>query len=151
MRKSFIDLDSDSEEEHKDVSIRVYVFGERKAGKTSFIKRMLYNEFSLQYTPTRSVEIYNKKSWNRRGLHLTLQFIDIPMGFTITRTNVDDIVIIFVNDRLPPLPKFPLRTWVLYRKETKKLCPNNRTIQIDNMANVGFDTFLNSVIEEFSP
>lgn len=150
MRKSFIYLDSDSEEEHKDVNISIYVIGLKKAGKTSFIKRLLYNEFSLSYFPTRLIEIYRKKTFHIQGLSLTLELVDIPDNFTLKKTKTNDILVIFVNDKLPKIPNIPIRTWLLYRKKKYNICPSNRIIHIDNMENIGFDIFLNSIIKEYS-
>lgn len=150
MRKSFINLDSDSEDEHKDVDVKVYVVGLKKVGKTSFIKRLLYNDFTVSYFPTKLVEIYEKKTYYRNGIYLTLEFVDIPEMFQLKNTNTEDILVVFVNDKLPPIPNIPIRTWCLYRNKPFNICPKNRTIQIDNMENIGFDTFLNTLIKEYS-
>ncbi len=96
MRKTFIDLDSDSEDEYKEVFLRIYVVGSPKSGKTSFIHRLLYNRFSISYVPTRAVEIYNKKTFVRYGLKMTLEMIDVPDGFLI-KPKPNDIMVVVYN------------------------------------------------------
>ena len=151
MRKSFIEVDSESDDEYKELSLRIYVIGKAKAGKTSFIKRMLYNEFSILYTPTRAVEIYNKKSFYRHNLLMHLQFVDIPEGFRLKDSKVSDVLAVVCNDTLPTLPELPMRTWFLYRNKIDiDKCPLHRQIRIDNMENVGCKAFLNSIIHEYT-
>lgn len=150
MRKSFLQLESDSEEELKNVSINLYVIGKQKVGKTSFIKRLLYNEFSFSYVPTRAVEIYKEKTFHTLGLNLTLQFFDIPHNFVLKNTNPNDVMVVFVIDELPSIPKIPIRTWLLYREKTFPICPKNRQIHIDNLENTGFVAFINSLVVEYS-
>ena len=68
--------DSFSEdEEEKDVYyIKIFVVGEPNVGKTTLIKRILFNSFTLCYTPTKTVEIYDQVMIGR----CIFTFIDIP-------------------------------------------------------------------------
>lgn len=149
MRKSFIELDSDSEEEYKEVFLRIYVVGSHKAGKTSFIHRLLYNKFSITYVPTRALEIYNKKTFVRYGLKMTLELIDVPDGFSI-KPKTNDIMVVVHHRSSYSIPDIPIRTWLLYRDKSLDICPSHKKIYIDNMENTGVDTFVNSLIREYS-
>ena len=146
MRKTFIDLDSDSEDEYKEVFLRIYVVGSPKSGKTSFIHRLLYNRFSISYVPTRAVEIYNKKTFVRYGLKMTLEMIDVPDGFLI-KPKPNDIMVVVYNKIECNIPNVPIRTWLLYRNKRLDICPTHKQLYIDNMENSGVDTFINSVNE----
>jgi len=150
MRNSFIDLDSESEDEYKEVFLRAYVMGCHGVGKTSFIKRLLYNTFSITYYPTRAIEIYKKKTFFRLGIKLSIELVDVPQGFLIKDVQPNDIMVIIHDEKEYDIPKIPIRTWLLYRKKHLNICPSYRKIRIENMENIGIDTFINSLIQEYT-
>lgn len=62
MRVSYYDLSSDSEDDDDpNLHTSVCVVGASKVGKTSFIQRLVYNEFTFFYRPTKTIEITTKK------------------------------------------------------------------------------------------
>jgi GTPase SAR1 family protein len=71
MRISYLDVSSDEEEVPS--RMRIFVMGESRTGKTSFIQRIINNEFSISYTHTKTVEIYDYIEIKDRYI----QFIDI--------------------------------------------------------------------------
>lgn len=90
--------DSSSEDdEEKDVyDIKIFVVGESNVGKTTLIKRILFNSFTLCYTPTKTVEIYKKVMIGR----CIFTFIDIPYMIDIYNLNAGphDAVAMVVSD-----------------------------------------------------
>ena len=58
MRKSFLEMDSSSDEECCK-SLNIFVIGDAKVGKTSLIHRIATNEFTLLYTKTEALTIYH--------------------------------------------------------------------------------------------
>ena len=138
MRQSYIEIDSDEEIDLKPIHIKAYVIGEKKSGKTSFIKRVLFNTFTFYYTQTKSIEIYEKKHFNQSSLshsyrpRLSIEFWDIPPNYKINRIHTNDILVVIYKDKMPTLPNIPVRTWLLYRdKKPKNIC--TRQIKIDNL------------------
>ena len=155
MRQSYIEIDSDEEIDLKPIHIKAYVIGEKKSGKTSFIKRVLFNTFTFYYTQTKSIEIYEKKHFNQSSLshsyrpRLSIEFWDIPPNYKINRIHTNDILVVIYKDKMPTLPNIPVRTWLLYRdKKPKNIC--TRQIKIDNLENTGIKTFIQSVLNEFT-
>lgn len=90
--------DSSSEdEEEKDVYyIKIFVVGEPNVGKTTLIKRILFNSFTLCYTPTKTVEIYDQVMIGR----CIFTFIDIPYMLDIYNLSAgpQDAVAVVVSE-----------------------------------------------------
>lgn len=156
MRKSYIELDSDEEIDSKPIHIKAYVIGDNKSGKTSFIKRVLFNTFTFYYTQTKSIEIYKKiyyKAYNLSHSYrpkISIEFWDIPPNYNINKMNINDILIIIFNNKMPKLPNIPIRTWLLYREKKPPNFSCNNEIKIDNLENTGIKTFIQSVLNEFT-
>lgn len=155
MRKSYIEIDSDEEIDLKPIDIKAYVIGDNRSGKTSFIKRILFNTFTFYYTETKAIEIYKKihyKSYNLSDScrpKISIQFWDIPPTHSIKPSSANDILVIIFKNKMPKLPNKPMRTWLLYRdKEPDFVC--SRKIKIDNLENSGIKTFIYSVLKEFT-
>ncbi len=156
MRKSYIELDSDEEIDSNPIHIKAYVIGANRSGKTSFIKRILFNTFTFYYTQTKSIEIYKKIIYKPYSLSdsyrpkINIEFWDIPPNYKINKIHINDILIVVFKDKMPQLPNIPIRTWLLYRDKK----PNNFTcvneIKIDNLENTGIKTFVKSVLNEFT-
>lgn len=157
-RISYLDLDKEDHEINcTPIFINAYVIGNKKSGKTSFIKRVLFNQFTLYYTRTSNIEIYKKikiKSKNFTNYYypdIFLQFWDIPenhiKSLETKKISSNDILIIVTNNNLPILPNIPFRTWVLHRNSIN--VSFGKHIKLDNLENVGIKTFMNSLLEEF--
>jgi len=61
-------------DEMEDFVLNICVLGSNKVGKSMFIERVLNNKFSLFYSPTVSIEIYDPVKVGR----LKYRFIEIP-------------------------------------------------------------------------
>ena len=155
MRKSYIEIDSDEEIDLKPIHIKAYVIGEKNSGKTSFIKRVLFNTFTFYYTQTKSIEIYKKIHFKQSSLShsyrpkLSIEFWDIPPNYEIKTINTNDILVVIYKDKMPTLPNIPVRTWLLYRHtKPKDIC--RKKIKIDNLENTGIKQFIQSLLKEFT-
>ena len=155
-RISFIDLDTnDMELNLNPLYIKAYVIGTSCSGKTSFIKRMLFNTFTFYYTETRAIEIYKPKQFKQKCLTnsfrplINVEFWDIPPNQHITNTETNDILIIIYKDKMPCIPSIPIRTWILYRDDKPKGF-STKKIKINNLENTGIEDFKISFLNEFT-
>ena len=58
MRHPVFDVEEESDEEEEHYVVKnVVVIGKQKCGKTSIITRLVRSNFTLYYTPTKSIEI----------------------------------------------------------------------------------------------
>lgn len=141
-RISYLDVSSDEEEIPR--SMRIFVIGESCTGKTSFIKRIVNNEFSLYYTQTKSVEIYDYIKIGDKYI----QFVDININIikhapTIMTPTKNDAIILMITSR-ENLHKWWKEIFVLFAcnvwiASTKPIsCPDyipvERFFIIDNMS-----------------
>jgi hypothetical protein len=143
LRKTFIDLDTDSDEDQPLTLVNVYVTGYSKTGKTSIVKRISMNVFNLVERPTKCIEIYNKI---KRG-NFVFKLWDVPYHlFHTIKPTVNDVVLYVVGDVVPPLPTYPARIWVVGRH---KIDTHMRFVRVDAMANTGIRTLLRHIINDF--
>ena len=84
------------------------------------------------------------------GIKLSIELVDVPQGFLIKDVQPNDIMVIIHDEKEYDIPKIPIRTWLLYRKKHLNICPSYRKIRIENMENIGIDTFINSLIQEYT-
>ena len=71
----------------------VYVLGDTKVGKSSFIERVLHDTFSLYYTPTRSCEIHEPLDIVGK----VYRFVEIPRGY-VPRKQVHVDIVLLMHD-----------------------------------------------------
>jgi hypothetical protein len=158
MRKSFLDS-SDDEPDREDEYIKKYkiiVIGDRKVGKSSLIKRLKSNEFSIQYIKTKTIEIYNSVMLG----DIEVDIWDVPPNvckyYNVTTLKSNVILLMFDSDQKESLERginlyrsvrdkiytdvLP-ELWFVYRgKKTVnniEYCHPDRLFHIDNMSRDG--------------
>lgn len=156
-RKSFLDCSSDEED---DVQIQpkyqIVVLGPRKVGKTSFIQRIQSDQFTLQYVPTRGIQIHTNISLG----DLFVDMWEIPPDtidqYTHLSTLTADVIILMFNSDIEDSLHNGIQVWSsLYAKiYTNKnpemwlvhtgdahpqttVCHPNRIFKVNNMSKEG--------------
>tara|TARA_Y100001936_G_C16023625_1_gene641054 strand:+ start:442 stop:966 length:525 start_codon:yes stop_codon:yes gene_type:complete len=157
MRKSYLDTSEDESDEEECIKkYKIIIIGDKKVGKTSFIKRLKSNEFSIQYTPTRTIEIYNDISLG----DIKVDVWDVPpnvcMYYNVSTLQSDVIIMMFDSNKKESLEKGihlynTLRhklykdtlpeMWFVYRGKATNICTEychpDRIFKIDNMSRDG--------------
>lgn len=145
IRKTYIDIDTDSDEDDKTrkALINVYVTGYPKTGKTSIVKRIVFNTFNLIEKSTKSIEIYKKINV---GTYI-FRVWDVPYHlFETISLKVNDVLIYVVSNVIPPMPKVPVRMWIVSREHVDTTLP---FVKVDAMCNTGIKTILKKIIKSF--
>lgn len=156
MRKSYLDTDTESEEEEESGRhFKIIVIGPRGVGKSSLIHRLRTNEFSIQYTPTRLIEIYTDVKLG----DISADIWDVPPNvckfYNLTTLKSDVVLVMFDSDKKESLEKavslyHRVRDklyhkeapdlWFVYRGEQRPTtmdCHPDRLFHIDNMSRDG--------------
>lgn len=157
-RKTFLDSSSDEEDDEDEMPIRknrICVIGPRKSGKTSLIKRIQSDYFSVQYTPTNFIEIHNNVKFG----DITIDIWDVPPNickfYNVSTLRSDVVLIMFDSDKDNSLEE-AVHLWntlhsKLYNIDTPELwfvhignksvsttyCHPDRIFKIDNMSKDG--------------
>jgi len=158
MRKSFLDS-SDDEPDEEDPLVDKYkmiVIGDRKVGKSSFIKRLKSNAFSIQYKKTKTIEIYTNVMLG----DIAVDIWDVPPNvckyYNVSTLKSDVIIVMFDSDKDNSLKRavqlyHSIRDkiytdilpemWFLYRGSktvtNTEYCHPDRLFHIDNMSRDG--------------
>ena len=78
MRHPVFDVEEESDEEEEHYVVKnVVVIGKQKCGKTSIITRLVRSNFTLYYTPTKSIEIYPPVKIGKN----VYKFYEIPYSY----------------------------------------------------------------------
>jgi hypothetical protein len=97
VRVTFLELspesESDEDDEDEDRLIQIFVIGCRKSGKSTFISRVLHNEFTLSYTPTRTIEIHTP---TRVG-NLLYEMWEVPPDIPLAKDIAPDAVLLLFD------------------------------------------------------
>ncbi len=138
-------MDTDSDDDNPPTMINVYVTGYSKTGKTSIVKRIALNTFNIIEASTKCIEIYKQISLNRS---FKIKLWDVPFHlFDTIPLHVNDLVLYVVKDKIPPMPKTPVRLWLIGRDEPKINIP---FVKIDAMCNTGIKQLIQKIIHSFS-
>ena len=159
MRKTFLDSsddEPDKEDEPKTRKFKIIVIGDKKVGKTSFIQRLHSDQFSIQYSETRTIEIYNSCPLG----DIEVDIWDVPPNvckfYNVQTLKSDAILVMFDSDKMNSLSnstelykcireKIYIDTvpnlWFVYRGTTEvkqiEYCHPDRLFHIDNMSKDG--------------
>ena len=145
LRKTFIDIDTESDDDNPPMMINVYVTGYPKTGKTSIVKRIALNSFNIIESSTKCIEIYKEIKLNHR---FKIKIWDVPYHlFDTIQLHVNDLVLYVVRDKIPPMPKTPVRLWLISRYDLKTNVP---FIKVDAMSNTGIKDLIKKIIRNFS-
>jgi hypothetical protein len=113
--------------------MRVCVAGPR--GKTSLIRRLLYDEFSLRTCPTTFITMYHAGDW---------EFVEVPLTAHGRPMKCDVLLLCGTQCELVDLA----RAWFGYHRslfvvvpvmERPVLCPLDRLFCVDSMSNEGIE------------
>jgi len=165
-RRSFLELDSSDEESEEELPdppyYKLIVLGAEGIGKTSFIKRITRNTFTLTYTPTRNIEIYSNNTYN----NMDFECWDIPYNickyYNINCLDSDAVILMFNNQKtLVQVESLWKKLYkALYKERTPQMwvvgkihidpslvdiCPPERLFFIDNMSREGIDELMNDI------
>jgi hypothetical protein len=157
MRKTYLDS-SDEESDEEDVQLKKYkliIIGDNKVGKTSLIKRLQSNDFSVQYNPTKNIEIYNDVLLG----DVKVNIWDVPPNvcqyYNVSSLHSDIIILMFDSNKPTTLEKvielynilrvklYKMNSpelWFVYRGDKKvqtEYCHPDRLFHIDNMSRDG--------------
>ena len=96
MRTTYLSDDSDEEDVYMtDQKYKILVLGDKAVGKTSFITRLTKGYYTMFYTPTIGIEIYNEV---RIG-DIDVSFWDIPQHikyhFKLKSLIADAVILMF--------------------------------------------------------
>lgn len=158
MRKSYLDSSDDEPDEEEEVygkKYKIIIIGDRKVGKTSLIKRLQSNDFSIQYNPTKNIEIYNDVLLG----DVKVDIWDVPPNicqyYNVSSLHSDVIILMFNSNHPDTLTKvidlyntlrLKLYTtdspelWFVYRGDKTiqtEYCHPDRLFHIDNMSRDG--------------
>tara|TARA_Y100000817_G_scaffold127142_1_gene99693 strand:- start:3377 stop:3907 length:531 start_codon:yes stop_codon:yes gene_type:complete len=159
MRKTYLDTDSEIDDDPEDDPIKQYkiiCIGPRESGKTSLINRLRSNNFSIQYRPTKMIEIYNDVTLG----DIKANIWDVPPNickfYNVSTLESDVLLVMFDSDKESSFKEaiklFLLlrdklykdhipELWFVYRGQKKientEYCHPDRLFHIDNMSRDG--------------
>jgi GTPase SAR1 family protein len=140
-----VDYDEDSDDDTSYVYKNVFVIGAQKSGKTSIIKRLTKNSFTLYYTPTIAIEIFGKLILGNQ----VFTFYEVPSTYEFQhKFFIDPAVVCIVDnvetnwwknflDMVDPKTKMEV-VWVSQTKNNY----NHRFFHVNCLANTGFKTLV---------
>lgn len=146
MRLTFIDYEEEEEEEESDsfTCKNVFFIGFQKSGKTSIITRLAKNEFTLYYTPTRAIQIFQSRGFTFYEIPYTYEFhhkFFIQANIVCIVDQVDDE---WWQQFLKMIdPKIPMEVLWLTQKSKPD---HHRLFTIDCLENTGFESLRNALI-----
>ena len=160
MRVPYYDLSSDSEDDDDPIlHTSVCVIGAPKVGKTSFIKRLVHNEFSLFYSPTNTIEITTKRIGRRHYTFYDISSYNNPLPKY--RYITADVIIFMYNmkrdqtiHQLPDMfdkiiehinPNSQFEAFFINQQFSRCLedeKTDSRTFNINNCSNEGFQRLM---------
>lgn len=146
-------FDLDESESDDDASVQVlqtFVIGHKRCGKSSLINRVRQNLFTLYYTPTKTVEIFEPVWISEKH---QLQFVEIPHNYTFENnlSIVPHIIILFLPLNTQVWNNFVSNTRVLSTMEVvfvtqeKLVQKQHRLFHIDCLENTGFKKLLDFI------
>ena len=141
--------------------IKVFVIGERKTGKSSLIKRIINNDFTLSYTQTKSIEIHRIKTVG----DVQYQFIDIPPNTThfpenVTASTGDAVILMMsIHSTLENssrlwnnfFKRVACNLWIVYNSMYRCLPPKKEWFAVDLLENAGLIELLYNIQRKLRP
>ena len=141
-----VESDSDDDEEVKPEPKNVFFLGPSRSGKSSIIRRLIKNEFSLYYSKTVSIQIHSM---------LGLNFYEIPSCYKFNHKFFVDAHVVCIVDHVSPLfwDKFLSMVNVKHGMEVIFVTQNKNNVSarhrlyvVDSLANTGFKTLMRKII-----
>lgn len=165
MRRSFIDVDSEDDSDRENVSVPLdpyclVVIGARKSGKSSLIRRLHKNTFSLAYQPTLCMQAHHDIQLGDVNADIWEIPCDASNMYSTFNLEPHGIVLIFNSDvessyqegitiwkrlRNRLYTRTNPQMWIVNRGRmpvTVDTCHPNRFFTIDSMASTGLDDFV---------
>lgn len=161
-RRPYFHLDTDIQDLEDNIKpIKVFVIGENKTGKSSLIKRIVNNGFTLSYTETKAIEIYRMKTIG----DIQFQFVDIPPNTTSFPVNLKasmgDAVILMMSAHSTTkcsnkiwdkfFNRLACNLWIVYNSINREVPSNKQWFQVDLLANTGVVELLYSIQHKLRP
>ena len=159
MRTTYLSDDSDEEDVYlADRKYKILVLGDKAVGKTSFITRLTKGYYSMFYTPTVGIEIYNEVQIG----DICVSFWDVPehirYHFKLKSLNAGAVVLMFDTKNIES-KKNVVRRWIDMSRCLKTLpyvfvvgVRKNRDTEleesiyyIDNMSTEGYHELLYAI------
>ena len=140
-----VESDSDDDEEEEPGPKNVFFLGPSKSGKSSIIRRLIKNEFSLYYSKTVSIQIHSM---------LGLNFYEIPSCYKFNHKFFVDAHVVCIVDHISPLfwDKFLSMVnvkhgmEVIFVTQNKNVSARHRLYVVDSLANTGFKALMREII-----
>ena len=140
-----VESDSDDDEEEKPRQKNVFFLGPSRSGKSSIIRRLIKNEFSLYYSKTVNIQICSM---------FGLNFYEIPSSYAFNHKFFIDAHVVCIVDHVSPLfwDKFLSMVnvkhgmEVIFVTQNKNASARHRLYVVDSLANTGFKTLMCKII-----
>lgn len=146
MRIAIFDVESDSDDEEEERGKKnVFFLGPSRSGKSSIIRRLTKNEFSLYYSKTVSIQIHSM---------LGLNFYEIPSCYKFNHKFFVDVDVVCIVDHVSPAfwDKFLSMVnvkhgmEVIFVTQNRNVSTRHRLYVVDSLANTGFKALMCKII-----
>lgn len=150
MRGCFHLLDDESDDEEDSYIMKnVVVVGKKRCGKTSIITRLSRNTFTLCYTPTKAIEIYEPVLIGKKYY----RFYEIPYDYDFNHKWCIDVNVIFIVEdieiswwkKLLDTVNQHIPLDVFFVTQKKNLKDKHREYHVDALAFSGFSDLMYTV------
>lgn len=150
MRGCFHLLEDESDDEEDSYIMKnVVVVGKKRSGKTSIITRLIRNTFTLCYTPTKAIEIYEPVLIGTKYY----KFYEIPYDYDFNHKWCIDVNVIFIVEdidtswwvKLLDTVNQHMALDVFFVTQKKNLNDKHREYHVDALAFSGFSDLMYTI------